>query len=259
MNIIERIGFRTSSFNEWNLHDSLLGLAQSGFKAVELCLEHPDLNPGSIKFWNSGKLQDTLGELSLKPASISYHGKQADWKVKERMCLYGMKLASEMGIKIFVSGSHIDPDSFNDMVSFTRKMCRVAKDMEVFFAVEPEPGTVISGTPEMQSLMEKVQSASLKINLDIGHSYITSDNYLKDIHDWGNDIVQVHIEDIKNKIHKHLSPGKGDINFKSVFSVLDETGYNGFYIIDLFEIKINPVLYAKKSIRDLMGILHQHD
>ena len=259
MDIFERIGFRITGFIEWNLEDAFRGLSESGFKAVELCLEHPDLNPYSMKFWNAVRVREALREYNLKAASISYHGKKTEWSIKERLCSYGMKFAADLGVQVFISGSHIDPDSYSAMSKFTGKMCSIAEDLGICFAVEPEPETVIEGTPEMRRLMEEIRSPALKINLDIGHSYITSEKYLNDIHKWGNDIVQVHIDDIKNKIHKHLSPGKGGIDFKSVFNALNDIGYRGFYVIDLFDIKNNPVLYAKKSLRDLKGILHKHD
>lgn len=39
------IGFRTIGFRQWPIEQALEALAQLGFAAVELCLEHPDMRP----------------------------------------------------------------------------------------------------------------------------------------------------------------------------------------------------------------------
>ncbi len=259
MDISERIGFRLTGFSDWNIEDTFSSLSENGFKAVELCLEHPDLNPGSLIFYNSHKILDILYKFDLIASAVSYHGKNSSWEDKKRLCLYGIELAVDLGMDVFISGSHTDMESYPKMLKFTGEMCEIARKKGVYFAIEPEPGTVIEGSREMRRLIDEAASPALKVNLDIGHSFITSENYLNDLLSWKDYIVHVHIDDIKDKIHEHLSPGMGDIDFKRVFYLLDEIDYRGYYIIDLFNIRNNPALYAKKSIRDLKRKLQSND
>jgi len=259
MEISQRVGFRLAGFSDWNIEDAFASLSENGFKAVELCLEHPDLNPDSFKYYNNHRLLDILHKFGLSASAVSYHGKNSSWEDKKRICLYGIELTYDLGLEVFISGSTTDMGSYPEMLKFTCEMCGIARRKGIYLAVEPEPATVIESSLEMRRLIEDAASPALKVNLDIGHSFITSENYLNDLRSWKDYLVHVHIDDIKGKIHEHLSPGEGDIDFKGVFYILDEIGYQGYYIIDLFDIRNNPALYSKKSCKDLIRRLHAHD
>jgi sugar phosphate isomerase/epimerase len=45
----------------------------------------------------------------------------------------------------------------------------------------------------------------------------------------------VHLEDIgKNRVHQHLTPGKGVMDFKGIFTALEEVGYGGWTTVELY-------------------------
>lgn len=189
----------------------------------------------------------------LQASAVSFHGKRSGWEEKKRKCRAGLEIAAELEVKTFISGSVLggNPAAFDELRRFTEYMCGEADKLETNFAVEPEPGTVINGSREMSALMKAVKSPRLKINLDIGHSYLTEEDVCDDIMEWGYNIVHLHIEDIKGKIHRHLPPGEGDLDFKSIFSALDSIDYSGFYTLDLFDILDDPEYFARKGIHAL--------
>jgi sugar phosphate isomerase/epimerase len=221
---------------------------------VELCLEHPGLNPDQPDCWSTRQLRALLQDLDLEVSAVSFHGKKADWTEKSRKSIRGMEMAGELGTSCFISGSCLGTgaEDFEQMRRFTGEMCGVAEKYDIFFAVEPEPGTLIHGSREMSKLVEEVASENLRLNLDVGHSYLTETNPASDIRRWGNKIVHVHIEDIKNGEHVHLLPGRGNINFDSVMSALDEINYSGFIVLDLFDIVADPSGFAKQGIKALL-------
>jgi sugar phosphate isomerase/epimerase len=44
----------------------------------------------------------------------------------------------------------------------------------------------------------------------------------------------IHIEDIKQRVHFHLIPGEGDIDFASVFQILADEGYSHWVSVELY-------------------------
>lgn len=166
-------------------------------------------------------------------------------------------MAAELETSCFISGSCLGrgADLFDQMRRFSEEMCSSAEKHGVFFAVEPEPGTLINGSLEMNNLIKTVSSEQLRLNLDIGHSFLTEKNVGQDILQWENRIVHTHIEDIKGEGHQHLLPGTGDIAFEPIISALDAVGYSGFFVLDLFDIIDDPVRFARQGITALNTIL----
>lgn len=248
-----KIGFRLSGFRDRKLEEALGVLADAGYDSVELCLEHPELYPQSDRSWDVKRLYRFLRNIRLEPSAVSFHGKQADWEEKKQKCRAGLQVASELEVSCFISGSvqAREEDKFGQMCVFTAEMCRAAEVLGVFFAVEPEPGTIIHGTPDMRALMKAVDSPWLKINFDVGHSYITEEDLYSDIVTWGEDIIHVHLEDIRGKEHRHLLPGQGEIDFRQVLATFNEIAYYGAVTVDLFDIYDNPEMIARLAITEL--------
>jgi len=250
----DRIGFRLSGFKNEELDPVLSFLAQCGYGAVELGLEHRQLQPDRADFIGVKRLKELLLKCGLTASAVSFHGKRADWALKRYYCEKGIILASELGINVFITGSSIirTEENFLRMRTFCRDLCRYARQYEVMFAVEPEPDTLIHNSAMARRLIAEIPEEELKINLDIGHSYLTEADLLQDIYQWGRHIVHTHIEDIKMPVHRHLLPGAGEIDFLSVFRAFDDIGYHGYYIIDLFDFADKSKEAAQEAINRLL-------
>ncbi|MBC8278639.1 MAG: sugar phosphate isomerase/epimerase [FCB group bacterium] len=248
-----KIGFRLTGFREWPLKEALAALADIGYDGVEICLEHPDLNPDNPDVWDSRRLVETLKEVNLAASAVSFHGKRASYAEKYRKCTAGIKLARELDVKTFISGSVLDrnEESWGRCCDFVRDCCAVAGLYDIDFAVEPEPGNMIEDSAGMRKLMNELNCENLKINLDIGHSFITEEDVNQDIKEWRNDLVHIHLEDIKDSRHEHLLPGEGDIDFRRVFAALQDIDYWGFITLDIFNIVNDPKGFAEKALRSL--------
>jgi len=235
------------------LKEALTALAQFGYDGVELTLEHPELNPDFAGRWEVDKLKKFLNDLELEASAVSFHGKRAGWEMKRLKCRAGLQLAHDLEVKAFISSSCMGggEEKFAEMRGFSEDMCLVAEKLGVDFAVEPEPGTLINGSREMSALIDTVDSRHLKINLDVGHSFLTEGDVRADILRWGSLIVHTHIEDIKGKDHSHLLPGEGELDFRLIFSAFDEIDYYGFFTLDLFDIQDNPKDMARIGIEAL--------
>ena len=62
-------------------------------------------------------------------------------------------------------------------------------------------------------------------------------------------IEHFHLADIAtDRVHNHLIPGKGSIDFRSVFQAINEIGYKGFVTVELYPYQDNPVYAATASL-----------
>jgi sugar phosphate isomerase/epimerase len=62
----------------------------------------------------------------------------------------------------------------------------------------------------------------------------------------------VHIEDIGNsRIHQHLVPGDGAVDFAEVFAVMKKLGYEGDISLELYPYVNAPEIAGRKSLAHL--------
>jgi sugar phosphate isomerase/epimerase len=93
---------------------------------------------------------------------------------------------------------------------------------------------LIETTSQAIALIKEVDSPNLRLNLDIGHVQCCEDNLLDSIAQAIPYTRHAHVEDIKGKIHHHEIPGEGDIDFRSVFQTLKESGYQHYLSVELY-------------------------
>ena len=69
-------------------------------------------------------------------------------------------------------------------------------------------------------------------------------------------ISHVHLEDIgSNRVHQHLTPGKGAIDFRSIFSALNDIGYTGWVTVELYPYETTAAGVAKLAYDHLVKLL----
>ena len=65
----------------------------------------------------------------------------------------------------------------------------------------------------------------------------------------------MHVEDIKGRIHDHLIPGLGDIDFAAAVAALRESGYDGFLTLELYPYKQQPGEAGRRGLARLRSLL----
>lgn len=243
-----KTGYRTSPYSKFDILTALRKIAEAGYDGVELCLEHPDCRVERLDADAIARIKDGLALYRLGLASLSWHCNFiADDKNFE-----GLKKAVSItrkfdcGILILSTGPITDkPAQWKTLVTRTKELLRIAEDETVILAMEAEPKFVCESTDDAIRLAAETGSPRMAVNLDIGHAHITDSSIPESIHKLGRLLVHTHIEDIKNKIHKHLPPGEGDIDFDVVAHALWKANYDGYLVADLFA--SDPDVVAKPT------------
>ena len=95
----------------------------------------------------------------------------------------------------------------------------MAEEERVMILVEPEPNLLIENSKQFLNFIRNVPSHFVKLNFDIGHFYCVEENPVELVYDLSDYIEHFHLADIAaDRVHNHLLPGKGSIDFRSVFS-----------------------------------------
>ena len=255
---LNKLGFRLEGFRQWPLEKALAKIAQIGYCSVELCLEHPDLNPNSLTGDSIGRVKKGVQDSGLRISAVSYHCKRDGFSKTLQNKKLGIEMAQSIGAGVLVVGApstSADPQGCSTFLAL-EELVRSAEGSGVVIALEPEPDTVIHGIYEFSLLAAHLAGSPLALNLDLGHSALTEGDPLEVIQEWAPFIVHTHVEDIRKPNHTHLLPGDGHLDLLRMIKKLRETGYAGDLTIDLFDILDEPDVWAQKAM-DRMRLLLQ--
>jgi sugar phosphate isomerase/epimerase len=247
-------GFRTGIFRDKTIEQSAAELARIGFDYLELCLEAADVRPETLTETRCAEIRSSLNALGIGIASTSYHADREPLDVRRANQHQALQATRWLGAEILILNAEKTTDrsrQWPEHVALLRDLCQTAEEIGISLAIEPEPLLVVSDCKDMLDMLEQVNSPQLKVNLDIGHAYITDDDLVSSIIRLGPEIVHLHLEDIKGQEHRHLPLGMGDIDFVAVRKALDQIDYQGPYVADLFGLDDTPANIAAQALAGL--------
>ena len=128
--------------------------------------------------------------------------------------------------------------------SYTTKLCIEPKPFE------PRSWIMMGTTAQALCIVNEVDDPSFGMNLDVGHSLIAREN----IEDQLSLICRcdrlyhTHFNDNDQQCDADLPPGTVNfIRLVSIMYVLDQYGYDGWYGLDLFPYRDDPVKFMEIS------------
>ncbi len=124
--------------------------------------------------------------------------------------------------------------------------------------IEPEPGLLIEKADQFLELMRHIDSPAVGLNFDIGHFYCVGDDPAATVPRLAPYIRHFHLEDIAaTRVHHHLVPGEGAIDFAATLRAIRAIGYQGWITIELYLYVDDPDTAANTARRRVMEIMSQ--
>jgi sugar phosphate isomerase/epimerase len=274
-----RLAFSTNAFKKTSLERAVDDITSIGYRAVELMADVPhalprDMNAARLRDLNK-RLADTntlvsnVNAFTLFACGDTYHPTWIEDDVPlrrtridhTRACL---RLAADVGAKTIsiqpggpLIGTTLSrheagkrfADGLNEVID-------EAKSLDITIGVEPEPGLFIQSAAEYLAFKSEffADESHVKMNCDLGHLFCVGDDPASVIRAIPHEIAHVHLEDIgKNRVHQHLTPGKGVIDFGSIFEALDVIQYNGFVTVELYPYEATAAQVARDAWEHLNG------
>ena len=244
---------RTQPLSHYPIDTALQVIHRLGFDGVELCLEHPDLDPHRLTSHQAHAVGAEVQRLELHPHSVSLHVDYIYDETAFAATLQAIRLTRDFGTRLFVfAGSPArgeDADAWQRMLDRTHALLEVAADCDVVLAQEFEPGFIVGCSADVQRLLHDIPSPHLAVNLDLGHVFLCDPDPLQAIRQLGPYTVHGHVENMRAGVHRHLPPYEGDIDLRAYLHALYATGCSAGLALDLYQHDYEAV--APEAIRYL--------
>ena len=268
-----KLAFSSNAFRHYSLEETAGILADIGYQGIEIMCDRPhawppDLNRAKVESIRAALKRTKLAVSNLNAFMMCADGDfhhpswiEPDEKLREKrsrhtidcvslaMMIGGMRVSTEPG------GPLEGRDPAAMMKQFRAELGPAAKAAEfagVELNVEPEPGLLIENADQYDDFIGGVESKAVGLNFDLGHFYCVGADPAEMIRRFGHRIRHVHLEDIAaDRRHFHLPPGKGAIDFDSVFKALGDVHYSGWVTVELYPFLDDAPKVAKEAFEFL--------
>jgi len=261
-----QLAFSTNAYLHHSFADTTARLAGLGYRGVEIMADVPHAWPAYLLPEHKQALRDSLAKNKLAISNINafmMHAvndhRQKYWhpswiepdvnyrRVRIDHTKRALTLAKELGAPCITTepGGPLEGRPWGEclklFVEMLKPVVEHAEKEGVLLLVEPEPDLLIETADQYLEFASKISSPFLGLNFDIGHSYCVKDDPADTVRRLGKLIRHVHLEDIApTRVHHHLIPGEGVIDFGATLKALQEIGYDGWVTIELYTCHENP-------------------
>ena len=176
-----------------------------------------------------------------------------------------------------ISGKAVfDAEEWKRMIEGFNKLGRIAKDEGFKLCFHRHMGTGVQTPEETERFLNDTDPDTVFLTYDTGHFTYSGADPVAQLRKFVSRVGHVHLKDVRTDIRdKGLAedwpfmkavqagvftvPGDGSVDFPSVFSILDEAGYEGWMVVEAEQdpAKANPFEYAlmaRDYIRSKAGI-----
>jgi sugar phosphate isomerase/epimerase len=275
------LAFSTNAYLKYSFADAVSRLAKIGYRGVEIMADVPHAWPAFLLPEQKRAIREALTANNLAISNINafmMHAvsdeRQLYWHpswiepdphyrgVRVNHTRRALTLAKELGAKCITTepgGPVAVGQSWSAALKlFVETIEPVAQHAEkegVLLLVEPEPGLLIETAEQFEEFMRHIDSPAVGLNFDIGHFYCVKDEPAPTVERLAKYIRHVHLEDIAaTRVHHHLIPGEGAIDFSATLKALQKIGYAGWITIELYPYVDDPDHAARTARERILAI-----
>jgi sugar phosphate isomerase/epimerase len=276
-----RLAFSTNAFKKHSLTEAVSAIAAAGYSGVELMADVPHAYPPSFDGRQRLALFTQLKSLGLQVSNVNaftlfalgdtYHPSwiEDDDRLRETRIAHTLACI-ELGAEFHAKTLSLQPGGPMIGRNLTREQAgeRFAEGLRrvmpwaqrhaLTLAIEPEPGLFIETAAEYLEFKKQYfpDEPLIRMNCDVGHLFCVGEDPAKIIRAMPEQIAHVHLEDIgKNRVHQHLTPGKGAIDFRSIFQALESIAYGGWVTVELYPYETTAQGVARLAMEYLKPLL----
>ncbi|HEV8605885.1 MAG TPA: sugar phosphate isomerase/epimerase [Tepidisphaeraceae bacterium] len=275
------LAFSTNAFKKNTLEEAIEAIARIGYGGVEMMADVPHAYPQNMDEQRIGRIRERFKQLGLSVSNVNaftlfacgdtYHptwieDDEAKRRTRIEHTLRSIELANTFEAKTIslqpggpLIGTTISRQLAGErFAEGLRQVVPAAKSAGVTLAIEPEPGLFIESSAEYVEFKRTYFDGEpqVKMNCDIGHLFCVGDDPVEVIRGMAEQIAHVHLEDIgENRVHQHLTPGKGAIDFPRIFAALADIKYTGRVTVELYPYETTAAGVAKAAWEHLQPML----
>lgn len=277
---MRKLAFSSNAFKKNTLADAIDAIGGIGYVGVELMA---DLHHAWPPTFDSARRRDTARQLADRGLVVSnvnaftcfvhgdtYHPTWIEPDPKQVQIRIdhtnrSLELAQQFGVRTLsiqpggpTIGRSITRREAEDQFAESLSKCvGTARATGVIIAIEPEPGLLIQTAQEYLDFKLRYfrDEPMIKMNCDIGHLFCVGDDPATVIRSMPEHVAHVHLEDIgANHVHQHLTPGRGVIDFRSIFDAMNAVNYAGWTTVELYPYETTAAGVARAAWEHLQNI-----
>jgi sugar phosphate isomerase/epimerase len=265
------LAFSTNAFKKNTFEEALRSIAAIGYTAVELMADLHHAYPPLMTPARTDEIKRLLAELNLSVSNINaftlfacgdtyrptwIEDSPSERKRRVEHTLGSIRVAVDFDCKTIslqpagpMIGSGLAREEAARRFAQGLEQCvPLAKEKGIILAIEPEPGLFIQTAAEYLEFKETYfrDEATIRMNCDCGHLFCCGEDPAEVIRDHPEQIAHIHIEDIgENRVHQHLTPGKGAMDFPAIFDAVEKVGYARPVTVELYPYETTAAGVAK--------------
>lgn len=276
-----KLAYSSNAYMRFALDEAIRRIADLGYTGIELMADTPHLWPEDVtpaQIDRTRKLLDNRG-LTIANINAFMMNKIADprqrywhpsWiepdpgyrRIRTDHTRRALTLARQLGATQITTepGGPIAGESEREQA-----MCLFVEELKpvldhaaregVNLLVEPEPGLLIETKAQWDDLRQRVKSPAMRLNYDVGHFYCVNEPLGETIRALAPQIDHVHVEDIApTRVHHHLVPGDGAIDFREVLAAMRDIEYCGWVTVELYPFVDDPDTAGRRAREHLLSL-----
>jgi sugar phosphate isomerase/epimerase len=270
-----KLAFSSNAYLRYSIEETIARIASLGYTGIELLADVPHAWPAGLLEEQKQSIRDALEKHKLTISNINAFmmnaiadPRQPYWHpswiepdphyraIRREHTKRALKLAADLGaphITTEPGGPLPAGQSWSDAASvFYEELMpciEVAESAGVPVLIEPEPELLIERFDQYLEFVGRIDSPYVGLNFDIGHAYCVGE----DPQDWVAKMQRhtrhYHLEDIADtRVHQHLVPGQGAIDFAATLAEIAKTGYSGWLTVELYPYLDDPDAAAREAM-----------
>jgi sugar phosphate isomerase/epimerase len=278
------LAFSSNAYLRHTIEDTIARIADIGYRGIELLADVPHAWPAGLLDCQKDAIRKSLDAHQLTISNINAFmmnaiadPRQPYWHpswidpdphyraIRREHTKRALQLAYDLGAPHITTepGGPLFPgqtwESAADIFYEELMPCiEIAEALGMPLLIEPEPDLLIERFPQYLSFIERIDSRLIGLNFDVGHAYCVGE----DPQDWIAKMAphtrHYHLEDIAaTRVHQHLVPGRGAIDFAATLAEIRKTGYDGWLTVELYPYLDDPDAAATEAREYLTKLLAQ--
>ncbi len=276
-----KLAFSSNAYLNHSVEDTIARIADLGYSGIEILADVPHAWPAGLLPEQKRAISAALDKYRLTISNINAFmmnaiadPRQPYWHpswiepdkhyraIRREHTKRALRLAHELGAPCITTepGGPLAPGQTWEQaaaVFYDELMpcVEVAEQLNVPLLIEPEPGLLIETFGQYLQFMRRIKSDRVGLNFDIGHAYCVGENPEEWVRRMAPFTRHYHFEDIApTRVHAHLVPGRGAIDFCGTMSEIAKTNYDGWITVELYPYIDNPDAAAREARDYLRGV-----
>jgi sugar phosphate isomerase/epimerase len=266
-----KLAYSSNAYRRCSIEEAIRRIAAIGYRGIELMADEPHLWPASATDSQIDDVRVTLDRHGLMISNINafmMNAVQDFWhpswiepdpgfrQLRVDHTKAALRMARRLGAPSITTepGGPLPDGMFREhaldtFVAGLEEALKIAEDVGVMLLVEPEPELLIENAEQFFELTKRIDSPMFGLNFDVGHFYCVREPLAETIDRFSSWTAHYHLEDIAaTRVHEHLIPGHGAIDFKEVVNAIRKSDYDGWLTVELYPYLDDPDAAGREAL-----------